>query len=711
MVTHSHTAKVWTFWSKPAILSCMVATIRIRNFSTALKFILVFFLISFTMAHAGIRPAFADSAAEQNMPMKAVAVFHCDYSPVSFWDKNTNRPSGFFVDVMDSIAGPAGLDVKYICKDGWPEIIAAIQGGEADFGVLMKSEEREKIMLFSSPIEASYLSFFARSQGRVDPDRIPDGHTVGVVRGSMSYEQLKKRTGFNLQTEGTYQEGIFRLLAGKIDLFAGEDSMILKTARDAGLDDRIAKVGKPFLERVRCLAVGKNNDRMLARLNKALQGFTGSSEYQRIYLKWYGAPAPYWTARKILFSSGLFLIIAVCGMAVWRYISIWKINQELTVNIAERKQVEKQLTTAVISSDQEKAKTEAVIAAIGDGLVIVDRDFKILYLNEVMKKMLGDLAGEVCYKAGEGRETICENCPVDLSLRDGQIHRVERTRTAGTTITHMDITSSPLRNASGEIIAVIEMVRDITGRKRAEEVLSRSRYELEVLVGERTAELTRINDQLRNLSVHLQNARENERTRIAREIHDDLGQSLTALKMEISLLRKNPVKDRKTMIEKAQSMTALVEATIESVKRISTDLRPGILDHLGLTSAIEWQAEEFEKRTGISCMVNCDPEQMHLDRDRSTTVFRIVQETLTNTARHANATKIRIHLKLQDEYLTLRVEDNGRGIAESEISDPKSLGLIGIRERVNNWGGSLGITGSRKTGTIVTVRIPLDSAG
>ena len=691
----------------------MLGSIRIQNLSAAflLRHILGLFLIAFMDASAGIGPAFAESAAEQKMPMKAVAVFHCDYSPVSFWDKNTNTPSGFFIDVMDSIAGHAGLDVEYICKNGWQDMINAIEGGEADLGVLMKSEEREKIMLFSTPIEASYLSFFARSQGSVDPDRIPAGHTVGAVIGSMSHEQLKKRTGFTLQTEGTYQEGLFRLLAGKIDLFAGEDSMILKTAREAGLDDRITKVGKPFLERVRCLAVGRNNVRLLERLNKALQGFIGSSEYQRIYLKWYGAPSPYWTARKILFASGLFLFVAVCGMAIWRYFSILKINNQLMVNIAERNQAEKKLTAAVISSEQEKAKTEAVIAAIGDGLVIVDRDFKILYLNEIMKKMLGDLTGEICYRAGEGRETVCDNCPVRLSLQDGQVHRVERSRTSQAGTIHLDITSSPLRNASGETIAAIEMVRDITGRKRAEDVLSRSRNELEVLVGERTAELTRINDQLRNLSVHLQNAREDERTRIAREIHDDLGQSLTALKMELSHLRKNPVKDRKSVIEKAQSMTALVEATIESVKRISTDLRPGILDHLGLTSAIEWQAGEFEKRTGISCRVDCDPEQMNLDRDRTTTVFRIVQETLTNAARHANATKICVHLKLQDDHLTLRVQDNGRGIAESEISDPKSLGLIGMRERVNNWGGSLGIIGSMKTGTLVTVRIPLNSAG
>jgi signal transduction histidine kinase len=217
-----------------------------------------------------------------------------------------------------------------------------------------------------------------------------------------------------------------------------------------------------------------------------------------------------------------------------------------------------------------------------------------------------------------------------------------------------------------------------------------------------------MNDQLRNLSLHLEKAREDERTRIAREIHDDLGQSLTALKISLSILKKKLPEDQKTVIEKAKSMDDLVEASIQSVKRISTDLRPALLDHLGLTSAIQWQADEFGKRTGIPCTVVFDPEQLSLDRDRTTTVFRIFQETLTNAARHANATKLSVLLRIQGADLELQVEDNGRGITEHAISDPKSLGLIGIRERVNTWGGSLAISGSRNKGTTVTVRIPLE---
>jgi PAS domain S-box-containing protein len=378
-----------------------------------------------------------------------------------------------------------------------------------------------------------------------------------------------------------------------------------------------------------------------------------------------------------------------------------------SLDITDRKRAEETLKAAVSAAQEEKNKTEAIIAAIGDGLVILDDEYRVIYQNEAIRKMIGNLVGQICYNAGEGRDTLCENCPVELTFRDGQVHSVERTRTTKTETIHMDITSSPLRDSSGRIIAVIELVRDVTKRKEAEDVLRRSRNELEILVAERTAELSMMNDQLRNLSIHLQNAREDERTMIAREIHDDLGQSMTALNMDLSLLRKRLSDDQTAAIEKAESMAELIESTMQSVKRISSDLRPGILDHLGLSAAIEWQAKEFEKRTGIRCLVAFEPEEVVLDKGRTTALFRIFQETLTNVARHARATETTVFLRAKDEDILLQVKDNGKGITEGQMSYPASLGLIGIRERVNNWGGSFTISGVPGQGTTVTVRIPM----
>ena len=387
------------------------------------------------------------------------------------------------------------------------------------------------------------------------------------------------------------------------------------------------------------------------------------------------------------------------------------ILQGIFRNVTERKESEKTLRQAIVRATEEKAKSDAVIAAIGDHLVILDRGFRIIYQNEISKKMMGVHVGKRCYEAVGGTGRICENCPVELSFRDGRIHRGERIAAFGKNGRNMEMTASPLRDASGNVTAVIEVVRDVTERKRGEDVLRRSRDELEMLVDARTAEMSNMNKQLRDLSVYLQNSRENERTMIAREIHDELGQSLTALKIDLSLLKKNLPGNPKQCLERTESMGALIESTIQSVKRISTELRPGILDHLGLSAAIEWQTRDFERRTGIVCTLVFEPDEIALDRERTTTVFRIFQETLTNVARHAKASKLSVVLTLQPGVLLIKVTDNGKGITEKQASDPKSLGLIGIRERVYSWGGTLAIKGAKNKGTVVTVRIPLDSGG
>jgi PAS domain S-box-containing protein len=229
--------------------------------------------------------------------------------------------------------------------------------------------------------------------------------------------------------------------------------------------------------------------------------------------------------------------------------------------------------------------------------------------------------------------------------------------------------------------------RDITERKRAEERLRNSR------------------EQLRNLSAYLQSMREEERTNIAREIHDELGQVLTVLKMDASWLGSK-YKDYGPITEKTKSMTDLIDSTIRTVKRICTELRPGVLDDLGLVPTIEWQAEEFQKRTDIHCEVSFHPNDIALDSERSTAIFRILQETLTNVIRHAEATKVQVRLERRDGQVFLRVEDNGKGITKDRISDPRSFGLIGMRERANFLGGEVRIEGGKVKGTVVTVSLP-----
>jgi len=212
--------------------------------------------------------------------------------------------------------------------------------------------------------------------------------------------------------------------------------------------------------------------------------------------------------------------------------------------------------------------------------------------------------------------------------------------------------------------------------------------------------------ELRALSARLQSVREEERARIAREIHDDLGQALTGLKMDSAWVMKNLRPDQTALQDKLRAMGQLIDDTVRSVRRLSTELRPRILDDFGLVAALEWQGQEFETKTGIQCRFRSSLRETDLDPDRSVAIFRIFQEALTNVARHSGATKVKSTLSKAKKGLRLILRDNGRGISQEEISRTKSLGLVGMRERAILFGGELTIQGKPGKGTTVTLKIP-----
>ena len=256
------------------------------------------------------------------------------------------------------------------------------------------------------------------------------------------------------------------------------------------------------------------------------------------------------------------------------------------------------------------------------------------------------------------------------------------------------VSANPVLDEMGAFSGALLMIADITGRKEMEEQLMISR------------------EQLRRLTYHLQSIREEERTWISREIHDELGQALTGLKMDLSwierkLSRTGEEQPFHLLLERIGSMSGLVDSTIQSVRKIATELRPGVLDALGLTAAIEWQASEFRSRTGIEVNLSPLSEKSGLDRERSTAVFRIFQEILTNVARHSLASEVEVHIEEKSGRLSLEVKDNGRGITEDQVIDSRSLGLLGMRERALLLGGEFHIQGVPGEGTTVTVIIPL----
>jgi signal transduction histidine kinase len=272
--------------------------------------------------------------------------------------------------------------------------------------------------------------------------------------------------------------------------------------------------------------------------------------------------------------------------------------------------------------------------------------------------------------------------------------------------------------------------REIKLRRQAELALQQANETLEKRVQERTQELAKTNTrlrqeiqerttialekeqllgQVRNLASHQQAVVEEERARIARELHDEFGQNLTALKMELTWLTKQFPISAPNQLEKLTNMALLLDQTIDLVRQVARELRPGVLDELGLLAALEWQSQEFTSRTGIPCISYLNSDKASFGRDLDTAIFRICQEALTNVIRHAAASHVRIGLNATNREIEFSIEDNGKGITDEQIVNANSFGLMGMRERVSPWNGEIIISGVPDQGTIVRVRIPMDN--
>jgi PAS domain S-box-containing protein len=316
--------------------------------------------------------------------------------------------------------------------------------------------------------------------------------------------------------------------------------------------------------------------------------------------------------------------------------------------------------------------------------------------NGAVHEQLGlapeDVVGKYCPRVIHGLDGPWYACPLEEAAETGEaVEREVLDRATGRWVRSAIYPTAGF-TADGSRI-YFHTVADITDAKQVEDQLRASR------------------EQLRELSRFLESVREDERTRLAREMHDELGQTLTALKIDLSWLARRLLQERQPLLEKTASMGELIDEAIQTVKRIATELRPGVLDDLGLADAIEWQTQELGKRTDITFRFNAYPEQVIVDRDRSTAIFRICQEALTNVVRHADATRVSVSLKKGSSRISLRIRDNGKGVEESQTLDPGALGLLGMRERARDWGGEVAITGAPGKGTLVVVSIPLAEKG
>ncbi len=367
---------------------------------------------------------------------------------------------------------------------------------------------------------------------------------------------------------------------------------------------------------------------------------------------------------------------------------LWAAN-----DITDRKRAEEELQRS-----EERYRT--LFETAPDAVVVFDSDLQLVMTNERGAKLYGferaeELTGTSAYDfvASEDRKRVEEL--ISRMQKTGKLAVFECTglRRDGTRF-DLETRASLIPTADGQAPSVLTVKTDITERKRAETALRNSE------------------EQLRALSAKMQSMREEEGTRIAREIHDELGGALTGLKWDLEkidgrLRGSNGDVEIADVRKQIGAMTGLIESTINTVRRISSELRPGVLDDLGLVAAIEWQGQQFQSRTGINVHWETTLEMVELSLDGATAVFRIFQEVLTNVLRHSQATNVYVKLHTRGQYIELDVRDDGRGITDGEKGNTRSLGLLGMKERALLVGGEVEISGAEGRGTRVVVRVPL----
>jgi PAS domain S-box-containing protein len=378
-------------------------------------------------------------------------------------------------------------------------------------------------------------------------------------------------------------------------------------------------------------------------------------------------------------------------------------------------------TSSYVASRPWRERLALLLESTGEGIFGVDMAGACVFINQAGAALLGYTPEEVMHRNmhelihhshADGHHYPAAECPIFNAFRHGVPCRIDNEvlwRRDGSAF-HAEYSSYPILDEGRVLGAVVTFV-DITERKRAEELLRQANDELEARVAERTQALSKALAQLRQLSAYLDTVREEERTRIAREIHDELGSLLVALKMDVTWLDRR-LDDRPQLKCKCHSMSRLIDTAVDNVGRIITDLRPSILDHQGLWAALEWQAQEFIDSSELQCdwRLEVDPATAEPPPPQAMAVFRIFQEMLSNVARHAQASAVRIRIEAAPLQLSIAIHDNGRGAAPAAFESPKAYGVMGMRERAGHFGGTVLVDSAPGQGTCVRLVMPLTPA-
>jgi PAS domain S-box-containing protein len=615
-------------------------------------------------------------------PRTIRVVVDSDYAPFAF-HSDEGGLQGILIDQWQAWEKKTGIKAEIHAMD-WGEALRRMRAGEFDvIDCIVETAERRDYFDFTP----AYATIEASIYFRDDISGITDlaslkGFPVGVKTGDQHIDQLKANGVTTVILFQNNNEIIEAAKQHKINVFVADDPSALYLLNKTSIEEEFRHSAPIFRDELR-RAVRKGDAALLRTVSEGFAAI-GPGELKQIDEKWFGRTINRF-GRYLTYAgyAAAVAILLIAGLVGW--------NRTLRKRILQR--------TAALGESEQRFRQ------------IAENIHEIFWLIDMVKQTM--LYVSPAYEAvwGRSRESLYREPRsfinaihpedrarvVDIIGRDREqdIEVEYRVVRPDGSIRWIRDRGFPIKDESGHFYRVAGIAEDITERKRAEEKLRTS------------------SKQLRALTAKLRSAREEESIRIAREIHDELGAMLTSLRWDLEEIQRTlsmPLdQSQLTAVgEKLSALMKLDDRAINALRRIASELRPSILDDLGLVAAIEWQSQQFQKRTGIVCVCDCFLKEDELTAEQSTAVFRILQEALTNVLRHAQATRVDIKLDEENNYFSLSISDNGKGITECEKSEQLSLGILGMRERAHLIGAEIDIKGVAGKGTVVTVRVPID---
>ena len=618
-------------------------------------------------------------------------------TPYAQLDRRAQQLSGANVDLINLMAKTLQVELLWRSYADQSELEKALADGQIDFAPgLTQTPAGLRLWLYSDPyMRVPQLIVGERDgAGAVDLEKLDSQVRVAVRMPSATADYLRSNyTHLNLQGVPLERQALQLLLSQQARYAVIDEAQLSRLSREAEFAGLavVGDIGFPQLLRV---ASRRDTPQLAEIISQALNAIP-ARDLEQLHTQWLQPKYP-----QISESPGLWkniallllvLLLASAAIVYWQRKQQQQLEKQLLGardDIARRLAGEEALRLAQFSIDQSTV-----------GILWVHWDSHVRYANQAAETMLGYAPGGVVdrplidFEPGLNMDRWLNLWKTARSSEEGPQNYESNCVRADGSILPADVSLSFLRFRDAEYLVVF--ITDVTERRRSLAALQESEARLQVLA-----------EQLRELSAHLETVREEEKARIAREVHDELGQMLTVLKLETSMCELAYADLDPGLRDRLNSMKRLIAQLFQLVRDVATALRPPILD-AGIASAIEWQARRFEARTQIPCLVQVPDNLPSLPDATAIGLFRILQESLTNVMRHAEAHTVELSLTLSDDVLCMRIADDGKGF-DLRAERPASFGLVGMRERVLIMGGQLHLDTLPGEGTTLRIHIPLD---